>query len=130
MEEPDLLKKKFLIIDDEEGIVVEVKGYFEEEGFDVRTAETGKEGIDQINQFRPDVLLLDMKLPDMSGLSILKICKEISPDTKIIVNTGYVDQNLFDEAEKLGRDSLLQKPFDLQVLKAEVDRLLAQNPRA
>jgi DNA-binding NtrC family response regulator len=50
--------------------------------------------------------------------------KEISPKTKTIVITGYVDQSIIDEAEKLGRDSFLQKPFDLETLKNEVDRVL------
>jgi two-component system response regulator (stage 0 sporulation protein F) len=116
--------KKILIIDDEEGIVDEVRGFFIEEGFDVYTATTGREGVDLINKIRPDILLLDIKLPDLPGLSILKVSKEISPNTKVIVNTGYVDQNLIDQAERLGRDAFLQKPFNLELLKSEVDRLL------
>src|SRR3989338_8974157 len=97
--------KKLLIIDDEEGILDEVREFFVEEGFDVYTATTCREGIDLINKIKPDILLLDIKLPDLPGLSILKVAKEISPETKVIVNTGYVDQNLIDEAEKLGRDA-------------------------
>ena len=113
-----------LIVDDEPGIVEEVKDFFQEEGFQVATADTGKEGIEQVTKMKPDILLLDMKLPDMSGIEVLKSCKEFSPKTKVIVNTGYVDQNLIDEAERLGRDVFLQKPFNLLSLKEEVDRLL------
>lgn len=116
--------KKLLIIDDEEGILEEVRGFFMEEGFDVYTATTGREGVELINKIKPDILLLDIKLPDLPGLSILKVSKEISPDTKVIVNTGYVDQNIIDEAGRLGRDAFLQKPFNLELLKSEVDRLL------
>ncbi len=116
--------KKMLIVDDEPGIVEEVKDFFQEEGFQVATADTGKEGIEQVTKMKPDILLLDMKLPDMSGIEVLKSCKEFSPKTKVIVNTGYVDQNLIDEAERLGRDVFLQKPFNLLSLKEEVDRLL------
>jgi DNA-binding NtrC family response regulator len=65
-----------------------------------------------------------MKLPDMEGLKVLELVKKLSPRTRTIVVTGYVDQGIFDEAERLGRDALLQKPFDLEVLKSEVDRLL------
>ena len=116
--------KKLLIVDDEGGIVEEVKGFFEEEGYEVHTADTAKDGIEILLRVKPDLLLLDMKLPDMSGLNVLRVCKESSPKTKIIVNTGYVDQALIDEAEKMGRDAFLQKPFNLERLKEEIDRLL------
>lgn len=117
--------KKLLIVDDEMGIVEEIKDFFQEEGFEVQTADTGKEGIEAVRKFHPDVVLLDMKLPDMSGLEVLKLCKQVSPDTKVIVNTGYVDQRLIDEAERLGRDVFLQKPFNLEHLKHEIDKLLS-----
>lgn len=119
--------KKLLIVDDESGIVEEVKAYFEEEGYQVFTADTGKEGLDALEKHRPDLLLLDMKLPDMSGIQILKICKETLPNTKVIVNTGYVDQNIIDEAERLGRDSFLQKPFNLERLQQEIEKLLTDS---
>lgn len=115
---------KLLIIDDEMGITEEVKSFFEEEGFEVFVADTGKTGIEMLEAHLPDVVLIDMKLPDMSGLHVLKACKDICPNAKTIVNTGYVDQTTIDEAEKLGRDVFLQKPFDLMLLKNEVDRLL------
>jgi DNA-binding NtrC family response regulator len=116
--------RKLLIVDDEVGIVEEVRDYFLEEGFDVHTADTGKEGIDCLSKVNPDVMLLDMKLPDMSGLEVLKAAKLISPRTKVIVATGYVDQKIIEQAEKLGRDAFLQKPFNLESLRDEVDRLL------
>ena len=116
--------KKILIIDDETGIVEEVKGYFEEEGFEVHTADTGKDGLRILEQERPHLVLLDMKLPDMSGLQILKAAKTQYPEMKVIVNTGYVDQQAIDEAERLGRDCFLQKPFNLERLHEEITRLI------
>lgn len=113
-----------VIVDDEPGIVEEVKCFFEEEGHKVFASDTGEEGIQLIRDHKPDLLLVDMKLPDISGLRVLSASKEISPKTKTIVITGYVDQSIIDEAEKLGRDSFLQKPFDLETLKNEVDRVL------
>ena len=113
-----------LIIDDESEIVDQVKEYFEEEGFRVLTAETGGEGIQILKKEHPDILVLDMKLPDMSGLQVLKTAKEKSPLTKIIAVTGYVDQMMMDQAEELGRDIFLQKPFDLEKLRTVVDKLV------
>lgn len=115
---------KLLVVDDENGILEEIRSYFEEEGFQVFVADSGEEGIQLLKREKPDVLLVDMKLPDMSGLLVLKVAKESSPLTKVIVNTGYVDQALIDQAEELGRDIFLQKPFDLVCLKKEVERLL------
>ncbi len=115
---------KLLVVDDENGILEEVKTFFEEEGYQVFVADSGEEGIQLLKREKPDVLLVDMKLPDMSGLLVLKVAKESSPLTKVIVNTGYVDQVLIDQAEELGRDVFLQKPFDLFCLKKEIERLL------
>ena len=116
--------KKLLIVDDETGIVDEVKEFFLEVGYAVESADTAKQGMDLVQSFLPDVLLLDMKLPDMSGLEVLKYCKQAHPKIKVIVNTGYVDQSIIDEAERIGRDAFLQKPFNLERLKEEVDRLI------
>lgn len=115
---------KMCIIDDEVGIIDEVKDFFQEEGYEVSTADCGKDGIQLIKAVKPDLLILDIKLPDMSGLNVLRICKEESPDTKVIVMTGYVDQGIIDEAESLGRDAFLQKPFNLVLLVDEIERVL------
>ena len=116
--------KKILVVDDESGIVEEIQIFFEEEGFEVHTADSAKDGIAVLRRERPDLLILDMKLPDMSGIEVLKISKKEFPATKVIVNTGYVDQKIIDEASELGRDAFLNKPFNLLALKEEVDRLL------
>ena len=116
--------RKILLVDDETGIVDELKTYFEEEGYEVFTADTSKQGIELVTAHKPDILILDMKLPDMSGLHVLRASKDVSPATKVIVNTGYVDQNIIDEAERLGRDAFLQKPLNLERLQEEIDRLM------
>jgi len=117
--------KKILIVDDEAGIVQEIKEFLEEEGYEVYTADTAKAGIKLIEEVRPDVVLIDVKLPDASGNEVLRACKEKSPKTKTIMVTGYVDQNMMDEAERIGRDSFLQKPFDLVKITEEIERLLS-----
>ena len=120
------MSASILIVDDEVEIVDQVKEYFEEEGLSVMTAETGAEGIKILKEKQPNILILDMKLPDMPGIQVLKASKEESPLTKVIVMTGYVDQIMIDQAEELGRDIFLQKPFDLEKLKSEVDKLLSK----
>ena len=94
------VKKKILIVDDEAGIVQEIKEFLEEEGYEAYTADTAKAGIKLVEEIKPDVILIDVKLPDASGTEVLRACKEKSPKTKTIMVTGYVDQNVMDEAER------------------------------
>ena len=118
------MKKKILIVDDEVGIVQEIKEFLEEEGYEIHTADTAKTGTRLIEEIKPDVILIDVKLPDASGTEVLRVCKEKSPNTKTIIVTGYVDQNVIDEAEKIGCDTFLQKPFDLVRITEEIEKLL------
>ena len=118
---------KILIVDDEPGIVEEVSSFLVEEGYEVRTADTATDGIRVFKDFKPAVILLDMKLPDQPGIEVLRTVKQLSPSTKVIVNTGYVDQKMIDEAELLGRDAFLQKPFNLERLVEEIEGVLKGN---
>jgi DNA-binding NtrC family response regulator len=118
---------KILVIDDEWGILEQIKEFFEEEGHQVFTADSCKDGIDAIQNVKPDLVIIDIKLPDASGIEALKYSKDHFPNTKVIVNTGYVDQAIIDEAERLGRDCFLQKPFNLLKLKEEIDTLLGDS---
>ncbi len=118
-------KSKILIVDDEVGIVDEIRDFLQEEGYVVHTADTVKAGIKAVTEFRPDLLIVDMKLPDASGIDVLRICRVELPQAKTMVVTGYVDQKVMDEAENLGRDMFLQKPFDLLTLIEEVQKLLS-----
>lgn len=116
--------KKILVVDDETGIVDELKDYLIEEGYEVRTALDGAEGLSLLESFRPHLVITDLKLPDIPGLEILRMAREKFPEIKIIVSTGYVDQGLIDEAERLGRDAFIQKPFDLEFVKREIEKLI------
>ena len=118
------MSKKILIVDDEVGIVDEIKDFLTEEGYQIETADTAKGGIVLIESFKPDLMIVDMKLPDDLGIVVLKACREKLPDTKTIVVTGYVDQKIMDQAEELRRDLFLQKPFDLMKLIEEIEKLL------
>lgn len=118
------LRKKILIVDDEVGIVDEIREFLLEEGYDVQTADTVKAGIALVTSFKPDLLIIDMKLPDASGIDVLRVCRTELPETKTLVVTGYVDQKVMDEAENLGRDLFLQKPFDLVTLIEELEKVL------
>jgi len=115
---------KLLIIDDEEGIVHEVVDYFEEEGFQVKFAHTGEQGFSLFDKHDPDIVLLDMRLPDISGLEVLKRIRKSERNCKVLVNTGYVDPSMMDQASEMGYDGFLAKPFNLIKIKEMVDQIL------
>ncbi len=116
--------KKLLVIDDEEDIIQEVKLFFEDEGFQVAVADTGRKGLDLFDSGDFDLILLDLKLPDISGLEVLKEMKASNKKSKVIVNTGYIDFTVKENAKKLGCDSFLSKPFNLIRLQEEVEKVL------
>lgn len=117
--------RRILIVDDEPAITEELSDYLREEGYEVATALDGKGGLKFLETFQPEVVLTDLKLPDMSGLEILATVRRSYPNIKVIVCTGYVDQQLIDEAERLERDAFIQKPFDLEFIRGEIDKLLS-----
>jgi len=116
--------RRVLIVDDEPEILKEIADYLAEEGYEVRAAPDGAKALALIEEFRPQVVVLDLKLPDISGIDILRQIRNSYPDIRVIVSTGYVDQAMIDEAESLNRDAFLQKPFDLDTVKREIDQLI------
>lgn len=114
-----------LLIDDDEGISLVLREFFEGKGFDFLNAKTGEEGIKVAIKELPDIILLDLNLPDLKGMSILKEVKSLYPDIGFIVLTGYGGLDEAIEAIKLGAEHYFQKPVDLDELSIIVDRCLS-----
>jgi DNA-binding NtrC family response regulator len=104
-------KTQILVIDDEPVIGDGCRLILEEQGYAVTTCLTGKAGLAEINQNPCDVLLLDMKLPDMDGMDILRFVREKVPLMHVIVMTGYSTVSNAVQAMKLGAFDYLTKPF-------------------
>lgn len=111
-----------LLIDDEEGITLSLKTLFEMKGYTFFNSNTGQEGLGTALKELPDIVLLDIHLPDMSGMSILKQLKAAHPEIAVIVMTGYGEIREAVEAIKLGAEHYFQKPVDLEELSLIVDR--------
>ncbi|HKO14682.1 MAG TPA: sigma-54 dependent transcriptional regulator [Gemmatimonadaceae bacterium] len=109
-----------LIIDDEQAITSALGTYFERQGHTVSCAHTGEEGIEGIRRTRPDLVLLDLRLPDMSGFDVLERVKELMP--VVIMITGYGDVPEAVRAMQLGAESFLTKPVELAHLGAAAER--------
>lgn len=102
---------KILIIDDEERLNDYIKTYLGKRGYEIVTALTGKEALDIYEKEKPDIILLDLGLPDMDGREVLKEIKAKVPQFKIVVISAYKDEDTKNELLQLGADYFLGKPF-------------------
>ncbi len=113
--------KNILIVDDEEFIRLNLKRIFKEDHYKVFLESEGRPAIRTVQNEDIDLALLDLNLPDMSGLEILKEFKKIKPDLLVIIITGYASVESAVEALKLGAYDYIKKPF-----KADAIRLIAR----
>jgi UDP-3-O-acyl N-acetylglucosamine deacetylase len=118
------MDKKVLIVDDEEGVVQSVAGVLEDEGFQVATAKSGEEAIRAFQQEEPDVTLLDIWMPGMDGIEILKRLKWIAPDCQVIMISGHATISTAMTSVKLGAFDFIEKPLSLDVLLLTIRRAL------
>ena len=112
------MSKKILICDDEEGIRESLKLILGDD-YDLIVTESPEECLD-IFKSTDDIglVLLDIKMPKKSGLDVLKEIKEINPDMKTVIVTGYKSVETASEASKLGADGYVVKPFEsAEILK-------------
>lgn len=121
---------RVLAVDDEKNIRLLISNEFSLEGFEIVTAASGEEGLALFKSSRFDVVLLDIKLPKLSGIEILKRMKQLSQDTEIIMITGYGDIGSAVEAIKLGARDYVTKPFKLDELLKLVRHCVQNKPPA
>ena len=113
-----------LLIDDEETITLSLRTFFEKKGYDFINTFTGKEGLATALKELPDIVLLDLHLPDMHGMTILREIKAVQPDMVVIIMTGFGEIREAVDAIKLGAEHYFQKPIDLDELTVVVERNL------
>ncbi len=118
---------KILAIDDEQNIRRLIRNEFSLEGYDVTTAQDGEEGLRLFGQKDFDVILLDFKLPKMSGLDVLREIKSKSTTSEVIMITGYGDIRSAVDSLKLGARDYITKPFKLDELISIVDHAIREN---
>ncbi len=121
----DMKDQKVLIVDDQYGIRVLLFEVFGKEGYQTFQAANGKQALEIVVNESPDLVILDMKIPGMDGLEILKEIKKIAPDTKVIMMTAYGELDMIKEATELGALTHFTKPFDIDELRTAVNKQLA-----
>jgi two-component system response regulator AtoC len=118
------MKFKILIIDDEQSIRDIFSLLLEEKGYLVETAETGRDGLSRAHKFLPDAILLDMNLPDTTGIEVLSKIKKSLPQTEVIIITAFGTIKNAIEATKMGAYDYLEKPVDNDELLLLISRAL------
>ncbi|MGB9628606.1 MAG: UDP-3-O-acyl-N-acetylglucosamine deacetylase [Thermodesulfobacteriota bacterium] len=116
--------KTILIVDDEERVVQSITGVLEDEGFHVVRAGSGEEAIEVFQKEKPEVTLLDIWMPGMDGLEVLKRLKWIAPDCQVIMISGHATISAAMAAVKLGAFDFIEKPLSLDTLLTTIRRAL------
>jgi DNA-binding NtrC family response regulator len=113
-----------LVIDDEQNLLYSIKKSLESDTLNVLTAQSGKEGLERIRQSRPDAVILDIRLPDLSGLDVFSQIRKIDVRLPVVIITAYTSSETAIEAMKRGAFEYLVKPVDLEQLSAIVAKAI------
>jgi DNA-binding NtrC family response regulator len=105
-----------LVVDDEPGVLHLISRFAREQGFDVSTASTGAEALEVLESRRPAVAMVDLRMPDVGGLDVLRSIRDVDPDCQVILMTAHATVDSAIEAVKLGALDYVSKPFDFERL--------------
>lgn len=117
-------KNRILVVDDEEALRIVLSAELEGEGYQVTSAADGQEAINILAAKEFDLILLDIKMPNVDGFEVLKYAKEHCVKTKVVMLTGFADLKNAIESKKLGAEDFVSKPYDLVDLLTTVERVL------
>ncbi len=118
---------KILIVDDDLPTCDFLRTFLTKKGYSVEIAMDGETALNILKEKRPHIMLLDIRMPGMSGIEVLRRSKEIHPDLKVIMITAVRDESMIELAKIYGASEYLIKPFDLDYLEKEaLPKILSQ----
>src|SRR6266853_3493198 len=115
-----------LIVDDELSMRQFLTHLFQRDGHTIRTAENGRQAMELLREQPADVVISDVKMPDMGGIELLRAARELQPNIEIIMMTAFANEGTAHEAFMLGAFDFVHKPFDNDLLREKVSRALKQ----
>jgi two-component system nitrogen regulation response regulator GlnG len=118
--------RRILVVDDDPAIADLIEQYFNRPDYEVCTMLEGEKVPETVLRIKPDLILLDLKLPDVNGIEVLKNLKEVDFQAPVVIITGNVSAGTAMEAMKEGAYEYLSKPFSLDELGKLVDKLLTK----
>ena len=118
--------KKLLVVDNEKEICDFLKTFFEERDFEVSTANSGEEALAVAENIKPHLVLLDIHMPGMDGMTTLRELKKKYSGLKVIMVTAIETRDKIEEAIRLGADNYITKPLSLEYLEKDVKDKIMQ----
>jgi nitrogen-specific signal transduction histidine kinase/ActR/RegA family two-component response regulator len=118
--------RRVLLVEDEPAVAAGIIALLEGEGIEVRAVERGAEAPDAAESFRPDAVILDLSLPDISGLDVYVSLKAIAPDLPIIFSGGHADQAALEQQIDSSTVAFLRKPYELEALLETLQTVVAR----
>jgi DNA-binding NtrC family response regulator len=122
-------KGRILVVDDEDIVRTSCSRTLSPEGYEVKLAKNGIEGLKMASEERFDLVLTDLKMPDMDGIEVLRIIKGKWPETAVIIVTGYQTVDTAVKAIKLGAYDYIEKPFTPDSLISAVAEAMANRQK-
>ena len=119
-------KIKLLYVDDEDSLRILVKNQLVSEGFEVDTADDGDTAVEILQKKQYDIILLDIRMPRMNGIDVLKYLKQNKIRPRVIMLTAVDDLSIAIESLKNGANDYITKPYDLDNLLNCIQRVLAK----
>ena len=117
-----------LVVDDLEDIGWIISKALTAKGYKVVLATSGSDALSKMKWAKPSILILDIRLPDISGIELLRLIRKMDIKVKCIIITAYPTTQLRQEAKELGACDFIPKPFNLEKLSRVVDLILHSNP--
>lgn len=115
---------RVLAVDDEPLIRMSLRIALAREGYEVDTASSGLEAMGLLDRRSYDLMLLDLRLPDVSGIEVLRYARRVDPELKVLLVTASTNAPSVVEAEQEGAIGVVAKPFTLKVIAAETRRVI------
>jgi DNA-binding NtrC family response regulator len=122
-------KASILVVDDDRAIRESLNSLLSDKGYDVFTVEDGHQAIDAVRQREWDIALVDLKMPGIDGLEVLREVTKISPNTRVIIITGYATVESAVEAMKQGAVDYIAKPFTVDELLIRLENSIIYSAR-
>ncbi len=115
---------KILLVEDDPWVRKSLLMFLAQRGYLIRVCETAEEGIQFLRRESFRLILCDYKLPGLDGLVLLRFAKAIRPEAKRVLITAYPTGDMLDEAEQIGIDDFIQKPFSVEAIESSLSRCL------
>jgi two-component system response regulator AtoC len=126
--ETAIARARILVVDDDRSLVESIKEYISNFNYSLDVAQSGQEALARVSTGNYDLVMLDINLPDFSGMDVLKSLKETNSSLPVLVMTGFVSTDAAIEAMKLGAHEFITKPFNLDRVMGIVNRLVKKSP--